>query len=127
MDTDNPDHTSSNDRETDVWPVEPKVESLIILTDHELSMAEYMLEEYITDTDLDEQVSDEQQHLPDEQQQHQQEPQQQQEQPDFKIPENSSPNANKRKKLPLRRQKSRACKSTSKSYIEEFSDDADLL
>lgn len=134
-DTDNPDHSSSNDRETDIWPVVPKA-PLIVLTDHELSMDEYMLEAYSTDTDLDEQVPDEQQQqqqVLDEQQQQQEQQQrpsqmqqQQEEQLDFKMPEKSPPKANKRKKVPLRRQKGRACKSSSKSYIEDFSDDADF-
>lgn len=135
MDTDNPDHSSSNDRETDNWPVEYKMESLmeVVLMDHddELAMDEYMLEHYSTGSDLDEeeeQVQDEQQQQP--QQQQQQPPQQQQQedeqQPNFIMPKTALSKNKKFKDLPPRRQKGRACKSTSKSYSEDFSDDADI-
>lgn len=124
-DTDSPDLSSSNDKEIDNWPVESKMESLMALTDHDLSMDEYMLEEYSTDTDLDEPVSNEQRQVSDEQQQQQEEEEEeQQQQLDFKMPE--KPSSSKSKKVPLRRQKSRACKAAAKSHIEEFSDDADL-
>lgn len=131
MDTDNPDHSSSNDREIDDWPIDPKMK-------HDLY--EYVLEECSTDTDSNESVSDasvldesvsgkQQQQMPDEQQQQQQLEEEQEEEEeeqhlDFRMPENLPPK--KFKNVPVRQQKSRACKRTVNIYTEDFSDDADL-
>lgn len=123
MDTDNPDHSSSNDRETNDWPIDSKTESLVVLMDHELFMDEYMLEDYNTDSNSgeEEEVQDEQQ----QQQQQQDEEEEEAEQSEFIMPKIPSKNK-KLKDLPRRRQKGRTCKSTSKSYNEDFSDDTDI-